>query len=82
MKNEVVFIYTVLLIHYGISSKNKTQEKLPMVNHVLSYPVSIFVDKLGNVRRIETGFNDPGTGEVDTEYVKEFEAFVGGLLSE
>ena len=53
-----------------------------MLNHVLSYPTSIFIDKKGKVRKIHTGFNGPATGEKYTEFKKEFESFVAELLNE
>ena len=53
-----------------------------MLNHVLSYPTSIFIDKKGKVRKIHTGFNGPATGEKYLEFKKEFEAFVNTLLTE
>ena len=74
--------YPVLLAQYGTSDKAKAQEKLPMLNHVLSYPTSIFIDKTGKVRKIHTGFNGPATGEKYTEFKAEFEGFVGVLLAE
>lgn len=74
--------YPVLLAQFGSSSKEKAQEKLPMLNHVLSYPTTIFIDKKGVVRKIHTGFNGPATGEKYVAFKKEFEAFVGGLLGE
>ncbi|WP_299116318.1 TlpA disulfide reductase family protein [uncultured Winogradskyella sp.] len=74
--------YPILLAQYGTSDKVKAQEKLPMLNHVLSYPTSIFIDKRGKVRKIHTGFNGPATGEKYIEFKKEFEAFVDELLSE
>jgi len=55
--------YPILLAQYGTSSKEKAQQKLPMLNHVLSYPTTIFIDKKGNVRKIHTGFNGPATGQ-------------------
>ena len=53
-----------------------------MLNHVLSYPTSIFIDKMGKVRKIHTGFNGPATGEKYEEFKKEFEDFVDELLEE
>jgi hypothetical protein len=53
-----------------------------MLNHVLSYPTTIFIDKKGTVRKIHTGFNGPATGEKYTDFVKEFESFVNELASE
>ena len=80
LKQNVGIEYPVLLAQYGSSSKVKANEKLPMLNHVLSYPTTIFIDKKGDVRKIHTGFNGPATGEKYVEFKKEFEGFVGELL--
>ena len=74
--------YPILLAQYGGADKSMAQEKLPMLNHVLSYPTSIFIDKKGKVRKIHTGFNGPATGEKYTGFKKEFESFVAELLNE
>jgi len=74
--------YPILLAQYGTSDKEKAQEKLPMLNHVLSYPTSIFIDKTGKVRKIHTGFNGPATGDEYVEFKAGFEEFVGALLAE
>ena len=44
-----------------------------MLNRVLSYPTSIFIDKTGKVRKIHTGFNGPATGDKYIEFTTEFE---------
>ena len=62
LRDDVGIKYPILLAQYGTSSKSEAQEKLPMLNHVLSYPTSIFIDKKGKVRKIHTGFNGPGYG--------------------
>ncbi|WJJ95617.1 TlpA disulfide reductase family protein [Algibacter luteus] len=82
LKQDVGITYPILLAQYGSASKVKANEKLPMLNHVLSYPTTIFIDKKGQVRKIHTGFNGPATGEKYTGFKKEFEGFVDGLLSE
>ncbi|MBP2832781.1 TlpA family protein disulfide reductase [Aquimarina sp. U1-2] len=74
--------YPILLAQYGTSDKQKAQEKLPMLNHVLSYPTTIFLDKKGKVRKIHTGFNGPATGTPYKKFKTEFEQFVGQLLDE
>lgn len=74
--------YPILLAQYGTSDKQKAQEKLPMLNHVLSYPTTIFIDKKGKVRKIHTGFNGPATGQKYIDYKNEFEGFVNQLLKE
>ncbi|WP_047545688.1 peroxiredoxin family protein [Psychroserpens sp. Hel_I_66] len=82
LKNDIGIPYPILLAQYGSSSKAEAQEKLPMLNHVLSYPTSIFIDKKGKVRKIHTGFNGPATGEKFEEFKTEFRGFVEELLGE
>lgn len=82
LKAKIGIDYPVLLAQHGTSDKVKAQEKLPMLNDVLSYPTSIFIDKIGKVRKIHTGFNGPATGKKYVEFKSQFERFVNGLLSE
>ncbi|MFD2914675.1 peroxiredoxin family protein [Psychroserpens luteus] len=82
LKDDIGIQYPILLAQYGSSDKSKAQEKLPMLNHVLSYPTSIFIDKKGKVRKIHTGFNGPATGEKFIEFKEEFETFITELLIE
>lgn len=82
LKERLQINYPVLLAQYGGIDKVEAQQKLPMLNHVLSYPTSIFIDKQGKVRKIHTGFNGPATGDKFVEFKKEFEGFVAALLAE
>ncbi len=82
LKKRIGIKYPILLAQYGSDSKLIANEKLPMLNHVLSYPTTIFVDKKGNVRKIHTGFNGPATGDLYLEFQKEFKSFVNLLLKE
>ncbi len=82
LKDGVGINYPILLAQYGTSDKTVAQQKLPMLNRILSYPTTIFIDKKGMVRKIHTGFNGPATGKKYVEFKKEFEGFVNELLSE
>ncbi len=82
LKDGVGINYPILLAQYGTSDKDKAHEKLPMLNRILSYPTSIFIDRNGKVRKIHTGFNGPATSEKYVEFKKEFESFVNELLEE
>ena len=82
LRNRLGIDYPILLAQYGTSSKAKANEKLPMLNHVLSYPTTLFIDKQGNVRKIHTGFNGPATGEKFVEFKKDFQETVSELLAE
>ena len=82
LREQIGVNYPILLAQYGASDKEKAQQKLPMLNHVLSYPTTLFIDKKGNVRKIHTGFNGPATGEKYTHFTKEFDTYVKMLLNE
>ncbi len=82
LRDRIGMTYPILLAQYGTGSKVEMQEKLPALNHIISYPTSIFIDKTGKVRKIHTGFNGPATGEKYTAYEEEFETFVNALLAE
>ena len=82
LKDRLDITYPILLAQTGSTSKSEANQKLPMLNHVLSYPTSIFIDKTGKVRKIHTGFNGPATGEKYTEFKTEFNAFMTMLLAE
>jgi peroxiredoxin len=66
----------------GYSDKKAAAETLPMLNHVLAYPTTIFIDREGEVRRIHTGFDGPGTGEHFEKFKADFTAYVDELLAE
>ncbi|MDT0607316.1 peroxiredoxin family protein [Croceitalea rosinachiae] len=82
LKDRVGVDYPILLAQVGTSSKTKANEKLPMLNHILSYPTTIYIDKKGIVRKIHTGFNGPATGEKYEKFKVEFDETVKELLSE
>jgi hypothetical protein len=66
----------------GTSDNEAAAQTLPMLNHVMSFPTTIFIDKKGNVRKIHTGFSGPGTGQYYEEFVTDFNLFVDKLLNE
>ncbi len=64
----------------GINDKEAAAKTLPMLNHVLAFPTTIFIDRNGEVQRIHTGFTGPGTGHYYDQFVKEFNKTVDNLL--
>ncbi len=78
MKSRLDIPYPVLIA--GIPSS--AEEALPMLNQIMSFPTSIFLDKDHRVRKIHTGFSGPGTGEYYDRYVEEFNLFMNKLMSE
>lgn len=82
LKEKVNVPYPILLAQYGNSSKQQAQQKLPMLNHILSYPTTILIDRNGDVRKIHTGFNGPATGEKYKEFKTDFTNTINRLLKE
>jgi peroxiredoxin len=82
LRDRIGMEYPIVLAQYGSGSKSRLQEKLPMLNEVVSYPTTIFIDKTGKVRKIHTGFNGPATGGEYTIFTSDFEDFVTMLLEE
>jgi thiol-disulfide isomerase/thioredoxin len=83
LRDKIGITYPILLAQYGKRANKKlAQEKLPMLNHILSYPTTIFIDKKGAVRKIHTGFNGPATGKKYLKFKKEFTEFMDLLIHE
>jgi thiol-disulfide isomerase/thioredoxin len=66
----------------GKTGKDQASAALPMLNAVMAFPTTIYIDKKGAVRKIYTGFSGPATGEKYTTYVQETTAFIEQLLKE
>lgn len=66
----------------GTTETGNAAKSLPMLNHVMSFPTSIVIDRKGKVRNIHTGFNGPATGDYYDEFVLEFNTLLNKLLSE
>jgi thiol-disulfide isomerase/thioredoxin len=78
-KNNFGMNYELLL--GGYFDKKEAAETFPMLNHILSYPTMIFIDRDNQVRRIHTGFSGPATSTYD-DFVADFDRFVQSLLDE
>lgn len=66
----------------GKASKSVASEKFSMLNEIISFPTSIYLDKEGIVRKVHTGFYGPGTGIYFDNYTRETRRFIEYLLSE
>lgn len=80
LKERTGAVYPFLLASWERNAK--AEEKLPMLNHIMSFPTAIYLNRKGNVVKIHTGFYGPGTNEMYKKFSRETEAFVQTLLKE
>ena len=80
MKERFGMDYDVLLA--GLNSGVEAAKALPMLNQVMSFPTTIYIDKQGKVRKIHTGFSGPGTGEYYQKFTEDFDRFMEMLIEE
>lgn len=74
--------YPILATGVSVNDSLRTEKTLPQIQEIIGFPTTIFIDKKGVIRKIDTGFNGPGTGEHYELYKKEFNALVDSLLLE
>jgi thiol-disulfide isomerase/thioredoxin len=80
MQGRLSIPYDILIA--GTFDKKEAAKTLPMLNHIISFPTALVIDRKGEVAYIHTGFSGPGTGKYYTQFVDEFTALVQGLLAE
>ena len=80
MKKKLNIPYEFVIA--GTNDKKKAESTLPMLNQILAFPTMIFIDRKGEVRRIHTGFNGPGTGIYHEQFVLDFTEFMDQLIKE
>lgn len=71
--------YPVLISGYTPKEVGKA---LPQLVNFKAFPTSIVLDRDGEVVRIHSGFNGPGTGVHYTNFKEEFYSFIDRLLDE
>jgi thiol-disulfide isomerase/thioredoxin len=72
--------YTFLI--GGDACKTCAADLFPTLNHIISFPTLIFIDKKGEVRKVHTGFNGPGTGKYYEQFVSSTNDFIEKLIAE
>jgi len=80
MKEKLNVSYDYVIA--GTSTTESASKSLPMLNKVMSFPTSIFIDRKGKVRRIHTGFSGPATGIHYEKFVDEFNNLMNALMQE
>jgi thiol-disulfide isomerase/thioredoxin len=74
--------YPILNTMVAVSDTLRTEKTLPQVTRIKFFPSSIIIDKKGKIRKLDTGFNGPATGEHYVAYKEEFMDTINSLLKE
>ena len=74
--------YPILATGVSVNDSLRTEKTIPEIQKIIGFPTTIFIDKKGVVRKIETGFNGPGTGEHYEIFKKEFNELINTLVNE
>jgi thiol-disulfide isomerase/thioredoxin len=77
-RNELDFLFLIA----GDAQKNLASTHFPMLNEIISFPTSLFINKKGEIVRIHTGFSGPGTGVVFEEYQRKTYELIESLLAQ
>lgn len=80
LKNRFNATYEFLIT--GRTGADQASTVFPMLNKVMAFPTTIYIDKKGTVRKIHTGFSGPATGEKYTDFVQQTTDFISALLNE
>lgn len=75
-KLETNFTYLI----GGSAKKNLASKHFNMLNEIISFPTSVFINRQGEVVRVHTGFNGPGTGDYYKNYKERTNALLESLL--
>lgn len=85
-KSEAMKLVEAAGINYNVlvtgHSPARLKEALPELDNFKAFPTTVYIDKKGNVRRIHSGFNGPGTGIHYKKFAEEFTSFVDTLIAE
>ena len=74
--------YPMLITGVTVNDSLRTEKTLPELTPIKFFPSSAILDKQGRVRKLDTGFNGPATGEHYLIYKKEFQHTIDKLLAE
>lgn len=64
----------------GRANKTSSSNIFPMLNHIMSYPTIIFIDRNRTIRQIYTGFYGPGTGKHYSEFMANTEELIENMV--
>jgi thiol-disulfide isomerase/thioredoxin len=84
LKREQAFVkkYGVNYTYLIAGSPAQMWEKVPQLQHLDSWPSTVFVGRDGKVKLVHSGFASPASGEFNEQLKQEFTAKIEELLAE
>lgn len=70
------------VLYGGKAGRRTAGAAMPMLNHVMSYPTTIFLDRNHMVQRIYTGFSGPANAAAYAKLTSSFEETIQHLLGD
>lgn len=80
MRDYCKIPYEVLVT--GRTGREGALETMPMLNDVMTFPTTLYIDRTGKVRKVYTGFSGPATGTHHEQLLAEMNTFIQQLLAE
>jgi thiol-disulfide isomerase/thioredoxin len=74
--------YPILMTGVTAGDDQKGAKTLPQLTDIRSFPTTLILDREGRVRKIETSFYGPGSGEYYIKYKNEFNETLNELIKE
>ena len=69
-------------LYAGPRGRESLRSVLYNLEGPMAYPTSIYIDRKGIIRKVETGFSGPGTGQHYEDFCAETTKFIENLLQE
>jgi thiol-disulfide isomerase/thioredoxin len=84
LEREKAFIkkYGVKYTYLIAGSPAQMWEKVPQLDHLDTWPATVFIGRDGKVNAVHSGFASPASGEFNTQLKQEFTSKIEQLLSE
>lgn len=84
LQREKAFIkkYGVKYTYLQAGAPAEMWEKVPQLNHLDTWPATVFIGRDGKVRAVHSGFASPASGEFNTQLKQEFTGRIEQLLAE
>jgi len=74
--------YGVKYTYLIAGAPSEMWEKVPQLNHLDTWPATIFIGRDDKVKAVHSGFASPASGEFNTQLKQEFTARIEKLLAE